>query len=50
MASDADRKIGARREEILMAEVNSMREKAALGLGVIITGGDNTYKAGAKWL
>lgn len=50
MAQDADRKIGARREETLMAEVNAMREKAALGLGVIITGGDNTYKAGAKWL
>ena len=49
MAQDADRKIGARREELLMAEVNAMRERAALGLGVIMTGEPMGGRHGSKW-
>jgi hypothetical protein len=49
MSQDAEVRIGARREEMLMAEVDKVRQSASMGLAVVTGHLADGFQKGMKW-
>ena len=47
MAQDVEQRMGARREELMIAELDRLRDQASMGLAVIT--GHQKQRAGLKW-